>query len=153
MVNIAKITKKRLGELLVSEGLITNEQVQEALQEQKKSGTLLGETLVSLGYVTEFDIAGAIAAQFGLPYIDSSKYIVTKEVFDLIPLDFMKQNQLIPLDKIGSIINIAVSGPLSEKVFEEVEKSTGCEAYLFVSTASQIRKVIDDNCGASDKKK
>lgn len=153
MVNIAKITKKRLGELLVSEDLITNEQVEDALKEQKKSNLLLGEALIKLGYVTEFDIAGAISAQFGLPYIDATHYSITKDVFELIPLDIMKQNQLVALDKIGNIINLAVSGPLSEKVFEEIEKKTGCEAYLFVSTASQIRKVIDEHAGAGDKKK
>lgn len=153
MVNIAKITKKRLGELLVSEDLITNEQVEEALKEQKKSNLLLGEALIKLGYVTEFDIAGAIAAQFGLPYIDATHYSITKDIFELIPIEVMKQNQLVVLDKIGSIINLAVSGPLSEKVFEEIEKKTSCEAYLFVSTASQIRKVIEEHSGTGDKKK
>lgn len=144
MVNIAKITKKRLGEILVSEGLITNEQVEDALKEQKKSGLLLGEALVKLEYVTELDIVAALSAQFGLPYLDASRYVVTKEVYNLIPQDFMKRNQLVPLDKIGDIITIAVSGPLSEKVFEELEKITGCESYLFVSTVSQVRKIVQD---------
>ena len=71
MVNIAKLTKKRLGELLIAEGLIHNDQVQEALAEQQKNGLLLGEALIKLGYVTELDIAGALSTQFGLPYIDA----------------------------------------------------------------------------------
>lgn len=142
MVNIAKITRKRLGEILVAEGLITNEQVQEALQEQQKTGMLLGEVLVKLGYVTELDIAGALSAEFGLPYLDASHYAIPKEVFNLLPLDFVKKNQLVPLDKIDTIITIAVAGPLSARVFEELEKMTGCESYLFVSTVSQVREVI-----------
>jgi type IV pilus assembly protein PilB len=152
MVNISKITKKRLGELLVSEGLITNDQVTEALTEQKKAGSLLGETLIKLGYVTESDIAAAIAAQFGLPYIDTSRYTIEKEIFELVPVEFMKKNELIPLDRIGNIITIAVCGPLSEKVFEELEQLTGCEAYLFVSTSSQVHKIIED-FASGDKKK
>lgn len=142
MVNIAKITKKRLGEILVAEGLVTNEQVQEALQEQQKTGLLLGETLVKLGYVTEIDIAGALSAEFGLPYFEATNYAVTKDVFNLLPLDFMNKNQLVPLDKIDNIITIAVAGPLSAKVFEELERITSCESYLFVTTASQVHKVI-----------
>lgn len=153
MVNIAKITKKRLGELLVAEGLVTKEQIEESLKEQKKSGGLLGEVLIKLGYVTEFDIAQVLAAQFGLPYLDATHYTITKDVFDLIPVDFMKKNQLVPLDKISNIITLAVSGPLSEQVFEEIEKSTGAEAYLFVSTVSQIRKAIEDHTGGGETKK
>lgn len=153
MVNIAKITRKRLGEILVSEGLITNEQVQEALQEQQKTGMLLGEVLIKLDYVTELDIAGALSAEFGLPYIDASNYTISQEVFNLLPLDFINKNQLVPLDKIGNIITIAVAGPLSAKVFEELEKITGCESYLFVSTVSQVRRVIQQQTEAEQTKK
>lgn len=153
MVNIAKITKKRLGELLVAEGLITNEQIEEALKEQQKTGMLLGEVLVKLGDVTEYDIAGALAAQFGLPYIDTSRYNITKEVFGLLPLDFIRTNQLVPLDKIGNILTVVVSGPLSEKVFEEIEKKTSSELYLFVSTVSQIRKIIQEHSPGGEAKK
>lgn len=153
MVNITKITKKRLGEILVAEGLITNEQVQEALQEQQKSGLLLGEALVKLGYITELDIAGALSTQFGLPYFDASNYTITKDVFNLLPLDFIKKNQLIPLDKINNIITIAVSGPLSARVFEELEKISGCESFLFVSTVSQVRKVIQQQSETSQAEK
>ena len=151
MVNISKITRKRLGEILVSEGLVTNEQVAEALKEQKKSGMLLGEMMISLGFVTEYDIAAAISAQFGLPYIDTAHYEIAKETFDLLPVEFMNKNQLVPLDKIGNIITIAVSGPLSETVFEELEEKTGCDSYLFVTTVSNIMKVIDEHSVSKDK--
>lgn len=142
MVNISKLTRKRLGELLINEGLITNEQLQEALKQQQKIGGLLGEVLIKLGYVTEPDIAAALSTQFGLPYINAVNYTVTKDVFDLLPREFLLQNELIPLDKIGNIVTIAVSGTLSEKVFEEIEKKTGCQIFVFVSTASQIKQAI-----------
>ncbi|MBI4712210.1 MAG: hypothetical protein HY762_02725 [Planctomycetes bacterium] len=143
MVNIAKITKKRLGELLIDDGLITNDQLQVALKEQQKTGGLLGETLVKLGAITEYDIAAALSTQFGLPYIDATHYTVNKEIFQLLPVEFMKQHQLVILDKISTIVTIAISGPLSEKVFEEIEKATKCKAFVFVSTVSQIKQVIN----------
>lgn len=153
MVNIAKLTKKRLGEILVAEGLITNEQVQEALKEQQKKGGLMGEALVKLDYVTELDIAGALATQFGLPYLDASRYVVDKEIFEMLPVDFLSKNQIVPLDKIGNIITVAVSGTLSAKVFEDLEKKTGCELYLFVSTTSQVRKVIQEHSQPAETEK
>ena len=149
MVNISKLTKKRLGELLISEGLITNEQLHDALKEQQKVGGMVGEVLIKLGYVTEMDIAAALSTQFGLPYINASNYSITKEVFDLLPKEFLVKNELVPLDKIGDALTIAVSGTLSEKVFEEIEKKTNCQIFVFVSTSSQIKQVIATAGGAS----
>lgn len=153
MVNIAKLTKKRLGEILTAEGLITQEQVQEALQEQQKKGILLGEALVQLGYVTELDIASAFSTQFALPYIDASRYNVSPEVFELFPVDYYNRHQLVPLDRIGNILTLAVAGTLSGKIFEEIEQKTGCEVFLFVSTVSQVRKVITDHTKPAESKK
>ncbi len=145
MVNIAKLTKKRLGELLIAEGLIHNDQVQEALAEQQKNGLLLGEALIKLGYVTELDIAGALSTQFGLPYIDASRYTISIDLFKAMPVEFWGKNQIVPLDKIGDIITFAVAGPLSETVFKDIEKKIGKNIHLFVSTASQVKLAVK-NC-------
>jgi type IV pilus assembly protein PilB len=142
MPNITKITKKRLGEILVNEGLITNEQIQEGLSEQQKSGGMLGENLIKLGYITELDIAAALSTQFGLPYIDVTQCTITKETLDLLPMEFMNQYQFVILDKIGSVVTIAISSPVGEKVFEEIEKKTSCQVFAFVSTGSQIKQAI-----------
>lgn len=150
MPNITKITKKKLGEILVNEGLITNEQIQEGLSEQQKSGGLLGENLIKLRYVTELDIAAAMSTQFNLPYIDATRYTISKEAFNLVPIDFMKQ--FIILDKIGSVLIIAISSPLNEKIFEEVEKKTSCQIFAFVSTSSQIKQAMQSVQGDGKKK-
>lgn len=142
MVNIAKLTKKRLGEILVSEGLVNDEQIQEALKKQSESGELLGEILVRLGYVTEGDIARTIATQFSLPYIDASRYNIGKEIVDLLPIESLMENQFVALDRIGKTLIIAVSGLLNEKVFEELERKTGCQIQLYVSTAAQVAKAV-----------
>jgi type IV pilus assembly protein PilB len=153
MVNISKLTKKRLGEILIAEGLITQEQVQEALKEQQKKGILLGEALIELGYVTEIDIASAFSTQFGLPYIDASHYTIVPEVMALFPVEYYTQHQLVPLDKIGNILIIAVGGTLSEKVFLEIEQKTSCEVFIFVSTTSQVKAAIANAAKAPETKK
>lgn len=145
MVNTARQTKKRLGEILSDEGLLNEEQVQEALKRQKVTGELLGEALVKLGYVTETDIARTIATQFGYPYLDASKYEVPREALGLVPVEQALENQMIPIDKMGKILLIAVSGVVSEDVFAEIERRTSLTISVYVSTASQILDAIKKN--------
>lgn len=142
MVNLSKLTKKRLGEILVSEGLVTEDQVQEALRKQGETGDLLGATLVKLGYISEYDIAKTIVTQFGLPYLDCTHYKIPEDLIPLFPVERLLKDQMVPLDKIGRILVIAVSGLLDEAVFADVEKRTGCEIFLYVSTQSQVLQAI-----------
>jgi hypothetical protein len=142
MVNIAKLTKKRLGEILVHEGLVSEDQVAEALRCQATSGELLGELLVKLGYVSEQDIALTLANQFGLPYIDASRYYVSREIAEGFGIETLLAHRYVPLDRIGRILIVAVSGPIEEKVFEEVEKRTKCQIFLYVSTVSQVLQAL-----------
>lgn len=142
MVNIAKLVRKKLGELLVDEGLLREEQIQEALKKQKESGELLGEALVSLGYVSEVDIARAISKQFGLPYIDASRYQITKDVTSILPPKTCVENRFVVLDRIGKVVVVAVSGVVDARVFEDLEKKAGAPLSLYVSTAGQVSTVL-----------
>jgi type IV pilus assembly protein PilB len=143
MVRITRMTKKRLGELLRDEGLVNDEQIEEALASQRKSGELLGEVLVRLGYVTESDIAQTIVTQFGLPYLAVKQYYLAEEVVKLFPERLMRQYQFIPLDKIGNVITIAVGGLLNFDVLTELENMSGARIQVFVSTWSEIKAAID----------
>lgn len=142
MVNISKLTRKRLGELLLSEGLVSEDQIAEALRQQQRTGELLGEVLVKLGYVTASDIARTIATQFGMPYIDCSRYYLTKAVIELFPMETLVKHQFVPLDRIGNILIIALSGLMNEQVLSEIERSTGCELQVYVSTWDQVQKAL-----------
>jgi type IV pilus assembly protein PilB len=145
MVRITRMTKKRLGELLRDEGLVNEEQIQEALGEQRKSGELLGEVLVRLGYVTEADIAQTIVTQFGLPYIAIKQYYLSDEVIGLFPERLMRQHQFIPLDRIGNVITIAVGGGVfNTAILSELEVMTSAKIQVFVSTWSEIKTAIDE---------
>ena len=144
MVRITRMTKKRLGELLRDEGLVNEAQIEEALGEQRKSGELLGEVLVRLGYVTETDIAQTIVTQFGLPYIAVKQYYLADEVIKLFPERLMRQHQFIPLDKIGNVITIAVGGLLNFDILSELESMASAKIQVFVSTWSEIKATIDE---------
>ncbi len=153
MVRITRMTKKRLGELLRDEGLVNEAQIEEALADQRKSGELLGEVLVRLGYVTEADIAQTIVTQFGLPYIAVKQYFLSDDVIKLFPERLMRQHQFIPLDRIGRVITIAVGGLLNFDVLTELENMATARIQVFVSTWSEIKAAIDDRFKGSAKPK
>lgn len=142
MVNISKLTKKRLGELLLEEGLIKEDQIAEALKKQHETGELLGEVLIRLGHVSEGDIARSIARQFGLPFILAGDYDIESSMQAILPPEKMQESQLVVLDRIGSVIIVAVSGLLNEKVFEDLERRTGCQIHLYVTTSGELARAL-----------
>jgi hypothetical protein len=145
MVNTIRQTKRRLGEILMDEGLLNEGQVEEALKRQKATGELLGEALVKLGYVTETDIARTLATQFGYPFLDAMKYFIAPETLRLLPVDRALENQMIPLDRMGKTLMLATAGVVPPEVLESLEKQTGLKVFLYVSTSTQILEAIKKN--------
>lgn len=135
-------TTKQLGEILLERSLINAKQLQEALEIQKSKGGLIGEILVSLGFVREEDIAKALTTQFGLPYLPLSNYEIDPEVIKLVPENVARQYNLIPLDKIADTLTITVSNPLNIQAIEDIEFLTNCNIQIFVSTMSEIKGAI-----------
>ncbi len=142
MVNLSRLLKKKLGEILLEEGLLKDDQIKEALQRQKQTGELLGEVLVKLGYISERDIVFAISKQFGLPYIDASKYHIKPDFNGVMTPEAMHEKQVVILDKIGKAILLAISGAIDNEMVEQIEKNSGCQAFLYVSTATQIQAAL-----------
>jgi type IV pilus assembly protein PilB len=137
-----KIIPKQLGELLVESKLITVPQLEEALVLQKEKGGLLGQILVSLRYVTEEGIAQALTAQYGFPYLPLGGYEIDAEVAKIIPEHVAKQYGLIAVDRVGSILTIAMSNPLNMQAIEDVEMITHYKVQVFVTTSSDVTSSI-----------
>ncbi|MDD5116318.1 MAG: hypothetical protein PHW98_04560 [Candidatus Omnitrophica bacterium] len=138
-----RINNKQLGELLLNEGIISRNQLKQALKEQKDKGGLIGETLVELGYVKEDDIAQSLTAQYGFPFLTLKNYDVSPEITDTIPAKLARQYLLVPIDKIGNNLTLAMSNPLNTQAVSDVELLSGCSVQAFVSTSSDIKKAID----------
>ena len=143
MVRLNRSSTKKLGELLMEEGLLDKEKLEEALKQQKGSGERLGEVLVRLGRVTEKDIAKIVADQFALPFLGVSQYFLPKDIASILPVETLVENQCVPMDRIGKILLLAISGPVDIKVLEAMEAKAGCELALFVSTTSEIEGALD----------
>ncbi len=139
-----KIIPKQLGELLLDCKLISQQQLEEALHLQKEKGGLLGQVLVSLAYITEEAIAQALTAQYGFPYLPLGGYEIDPEVAKIIPEHVAKQYGLIAVDRVGSILTVAMSNPLNTQAIEDVEMLTHYKVQVFVTTASDVSSSIKE---------
>ncbi len=142
MPGAARATRKRLGEILIDQGVLQAEQVVTALQEQKRTGELLGQTLVRLNYATEDDIAGCIVLQFRLPYLSVKRYAISDEMTKLFPVALLTQYQFVPVDKLGNVIAVAAGTLLTPDILSELEQMSGCPIQVYVTSQSEVKEVL-----------
>lgn len=140
---IRRIINKELGELLIERGIINQHQLEKALLVQREKGGLIGEVLIDLGFAKEEDIAQALTAQYGFPYLPLSNYDINPEIVNIIPSRVARQYLLLAIDKIGNNLTVAMSNPLNVQAIEDVELLSGCSVQTFVSTSSDIKKAIE----------
>ena len=142
-MQIKKIVNKQLGELLIERGIISRQQLDEALTVQKERGGLIGEVLVELGFAKEEDITQALTAQYGFPYLPLANYEINSEIIDIIPSRVARQYLLIPVDKVGNSLTLSMSNPLNVHAIEDVELLSDCSVQIFVSTLSDVKGAIE----------
>jgi len=145
-----KGSHKLIGELLMARKLITKEQLNTGLAIQQEKGGLIGEILVALGYVEEADIALALTSQYGFPYLPLESYEISPEIIQIIPEEVTRKYLLLPIDKFGNNLSIAISNPLDSQAIEQVEKLVGINIQIFVSTSTDIKNAIEKYYKKSD---
>lgn len=137
-----RIITKRIGEVLLERGVINHKQLEQALAHQKAHGGLMGQLLIELGFVTEEEIALALTAQYGFPYLPLENYEIDETLTSLIPEETARQYCLIPVDRIGNALTLAMADPSNVQAIEEVELRTKCVIQAFVSTPTDVKKAI-----------
>ncbi|HEX42360.1 MAG TPA: type II/IV secretion system protein [Phycisphaerales bacterium] len=144
MVEAATERKMQLGQLLIAKGVVTDEQIQSALNEQRNAGhqKLLGELLIDLGHCTDSDIAAALAEGYGVPYAAVSPKLCDVKTFDIIPRDFLEEHSVLPLFKVNNVLTVAVSEPSNVFLIDEIERISGCKVQIVCSTARDIRATL-----------
>jgi len=141
--------RRRLGELLIAGELITPEQLNEGLAQQKQAGKRIGEILVELGYITESDVFGALGDQLGVPYVSLSFYSVDANVITLISEQFARQHKVIPLFRIGNSLTLGMADPLNLGVIDQVVRATGLEIEPSICSENDIAQAIDHYYGTT----
>jgi hypothetical protein len=149
MANIRRMTRKRLGELLLQEGLVSEEQLETALEEQKQTGELIGEILVRKGYVNEAVIAKTISVQFSFPYLAVNNYYITPDMRGVFSLETLEKHCFVPIDKFGDVLGVVIAGLLDQDVVDEIEKHSGCAIQVYVGKVSEVKQVIKERFAAA----
>ncbi len=136
--------KAQLGQLLLAHGVVTPEQIERALAEQREKGhrKLLGELLVEMGYCTENQIASALAEAYGVPYAQVSPKICDPRAVEILPRDFLEAHIVLPLFKVHDVLTVAVSEPTNVFLIDEIERISGCRAQVVCSTAKDIKATL-----------
>jgi type IV pilus assembly protein PilB len=135
---------KRLGEMLVSEGIITPEQLQEALQRQAELGGKLGENLTELGYIeSEEAIIEILGRQLNVGALKLSEMELDPEVVELIPAEMAQKLCAIAVDRDGNTLTVAIADPNNVFSIDSLKFVTGCEIVPVVATESSIRRAIE----------
>lgn len=136
----------RIGDLLLSQGMITQQQLDTALSEQKIRKTKLGETLIALGYVSQKDFADVLSRQLGVESVDLRKEGLQDAAIRLVPEDIMKKYELVPFaidENNSNILKIAMSDPMYLPAIDDVSLITGMEVVPYFAPTAQIAMQID----------
>ncbi len=139
----------RLGKLLLQAKLINADQLAEALKQQKESGIRLGEALVRLGFITEEDITETLSAQFGVPSINLTHFEIDPNVLKLVPADVARKYNILPVNKTGATLTIAMADPTNVFAMDDIKFMTGYNVEPVVASEVALQHSIDKHYGAS----
>jgi len=149
-----KKSREKLGQILLTAGLITEEQLEKAIEIQKKEGNRLGETLINLGIVTEKDIVIAMAKQLSIPYASYAKGLLkpaeNQDLAKLVPEDYARKNMLLPISRHINSLTVAFMDPLDLITIDNLKRMTSCDINPIIAAKSDLQRAIDEFYGKED---
>jgi type IV pilus assembly protein PilB len=135
----------KLGQILITSNIISEEQLKQALSLQKKEGGRLGTNLAKLGYITEDKLVSFLSKQFGVPAINLSEYTIDPAVVKLIPLEMTRKYLIMPIARVGATLTIAMADPSNVFAIDDVKFMTGYNVEVVVAAESAIIGAITGN--------
>jgi type IV pilus assembly protein PilB len=133
----------RIGELLLKEKLISPEQLQQALGQQKSNGGKLGYNLVKMGFVKDDQITALLSKQYGVPAINLSSFKIDLTIIKLVPTETARKYQIIPLSRSGSTLTIAMTDPTNVFAMDDIKFMTGYTVEPVVASEVAITDAIE----------
>jgi type IV pilus assembly protein PilB len=133
---------KRLGDLLVSVGLIDDKQLQEALEEQKKTKKRLGDQLITSGYITQEQLIKALQMQLGIEFVDLSKTVIPPELSQVLPKNIAKKYGVVPVKAEKDMLYLAMADPMNFMALEEAKTATRKRIIPMISYSDAIDRCI-----------
>lgn len=151
-MEVAIKNKLQLGQILQDRGIVTAEQVEEALSRQKHGNhrKLLGELLVEGGYCTENQIASALAEAYGVPYAQLTPKICDPSIIEILPRDFIEEHFALPLFKVNDVLTVAISEPTNVFLLDEIERLSNCKIQVVCVTIKDIKATLETYMSAAN---
>lgn len=140
---------KKLGESLIEQGLLKEEQLEEALAFQKKTGKRLGQILIELGFVKEDDLLQVLSKQMSIPHIWLRKGLVDPKIIHIIPPEKARLYRIMPMFKVKNNLILATSDPQAIYILDEIEEMTGLNVQPVLTRSDDIEKAIEEYYGGS----
>ena len=143
MSSFNRAPRPRIGEILIDMGLVTKEQVQQALGVQETTKDTLGSIMVDMGCLSDSDVTKTLVMEYQLPYIILENYELDEELVKLLSADFLHSNKLLPFDRIGDTLLCAVTEVPREEILEELSRQTGCKPGLYAASLGEVTRFLD----------
>jgi type IV pilus assembly protein PilB len=140
---------ERIGDLLLKAGLISDQQLGEALQLQKTSGGKLGYNLVKLGYVKDEDITSLLSEQYGVPAIHLEHFEIDESILRHIPSEVAQKYLIMPIERTGATLTVAMADPSNVFALDDIRFITGYQVEPVVASEASIREAIERYYGSS----
>ncbi len=134
--------QKRCGELLVEDELVTADELEHALRVQDERRERLCSVLIDLGHLDEKDLVSFVARTFRLPHLDLTDLDLDVEVMKYVSPEFAKENQAVPIDRVGGMLTVAVVYPLDTKGLRNLENVSRLSVKQIAATRSDVLRVI-----------
>ncbi len=139
----------KIGELLLKARLISDDQLEKALGDQKQSGGKVGEHLIKRGFVSEEDVLDCLSQQYGVPSINLRHFDIDESIIRLIPADVARKYEFIPVSKTGATLTVAMSDPTNVFAMDDITFITGYRVEPVVASEEALRVAIDKYFGTT----
>lgn len=137
------MVRKRIGDLLIDAGLITDAQLQEALQIQKTGKEKLGDVFLNMGFITEQQLIEALEFQLGIPHVQLHRYKIDQSLLGIIPERLAKMYRVLPLKKDGNKLMVAMVDPLDYYAIDDLRMSTGFVIEPAIASKDEVLRAIN----------
>jgi type IV pilus assembly protein PilB len=144
-VKLGQPVNRRLGDLLVADGLISAEQLKKALAEQKGSPEKIGSVLTRLNYINDEQLIGFLSRQYGVPSITLAQLDIDSDVLKLVPAPIARKYEVIPVRKMGNSLALAMADPTNVFALDDISFMTNLQVLPLVASQTAIKKAIDRN--------
>lgn len=143
IISIERLPAEMLTAILVKEGVLSTKAEHGALQEHRATGRPVEEVLIGQGAIEEGELVSVLSRKCRAPHLNLEQYEIRTEVLETIPAEFARANRVIPYERIGKILNVAMSNPLDISTIGRLREQTGLNVKPALSSPREIRKCLD----------